>query len=508
MAKNPTFACCLCCRGVLQPAPEHSDSVENYNILVANVFFMKNAPLHTHAQFCAREEQSHVFQKEQVAPALKYWIDRIENANRWNEVIGDVDNYSYNGASKYVAKWDAPEEEHRIDLGSLFNVLHGDSKLRNSEYIDKTLTCCHVCNIVMDVAGRQNEAFTGSEGIIPRGGIEVHFLPSSTTEQYPLGADKKRETLQLRSAFIAYYIHQCIPVLMYSDQMNADIKKSLKVGVILAWLVFVIFCKNKESGQGAQKVRQQYNYKGNTELYISWFMYLMACYEFGVKMQFEDYHMYLFSEICFLPTWKTQHPGTDIIGYIFKDSSELLMLSSRLVNLYEEFGKKLYAWATGLDTSLLNETDKLYLVTKNEITQLGQIKEMVTKPGNPGAYIRLLGALPMLNPFYRNVDDDTLRNEVRDFIRYHSKSDIARIRALGGEYARWSDARRKLLYQLQFLLEYDEAEVLRQARTLSVPELQRIVDTQLRCSTWKAALRVQRLFPVARAEYADAEAEE
>jgi hypothetical protein len=186
----------------------------------------------------------------------------------------------------------------------------------------------------------------------------------------------------------------------------------------------------------------------------------------------------------------------------------LSLVSARLINLYNNFGKKLYLWAINGVNPLLSDQDQNCLVTKDEITQLDKLRQAVTQRGNPGAYIRLLGALPMLNPFYRNVDDDTLRNEVRDFIRYHSKSDIARIRALGGEYARWSEARRKLLYQLQFLLEYDEAEVLRQARTLSVPELQRIVDTQPRCSTWKAALRVQRLFPVARAEYADAEAEE
>ena len=512
MAKNPTFACCLCCRGVLQPAPEHSDSVENYNILVANVFFMKNAGINVLGKFCAKVNDSHVFQVAHVSDALQFWMQRIDTANTWDDIVGKVSNFDYRGTTSYQAAWEKPSKTHEFKF--IAEIMAMGCKTNPQLFLATTLTCCHVCNAVMDVAARQNERFTSNDAIMEKGVIQVRFATNTGVQvDYPLEYTQKEKNNRLRSAFIAYYIHQCLAgtETQLRGALDPDHKQKLKYFVIFVWLLFIIVCKNQEpvSDTDTRTRRPLYNYQGNTEMYISWFMYIWARCSNNLDLPFEKYHMYLISELPFTPDWSNRRDFPSLSKYVFRGSGGSLSdCETRLYNLSTTYGMRLYKLGLGQPTALNTDKDKQYYVNKGEMDALDALQQEVRTTENPGAYIRLLGALPMLNPFYRNVDDDTLRNEVREFIRYHSKSDIARIRALGGEYARWSDARRKLLYQLQFLLEYDEAEVLRQARTLSVPELQRIVDTQPRCSTWKAALRVQRLFPVARAEYADAEAEE
>jgi hypothetical protein len=58
---------------------------------------------------------------------------------------------------------------------------------------------------------------------------------------------------------------------------------------------------------------------------------------------------------------------------------------------------------------------------------------------------------------------------------------------------------------MQFLLEYDEANVKQKAKTLPLSQLQRMVDADPRCSTWKAVPRLVKLFPASRPVDADRE---
>lgn len=462
------------------------------------MFFRKNAALGETAHFCSRREESHVFQVKQVRPALDFWIQRVDNSTHWTDIIDKVDDFEHDGSTKYTAKWNSVFTD---TVNVLTKIVSDDTTHCHIEnYLDRVFDCCHACNVVMDVTARQMSRLVEYIG---QSKINVSFDNISSTP-YPLQITEKQKNNSIRSAFIAYYLHSCLPRTLLGDDLTQKEKESFKLFLVLTWLIFIIVCKYEENGQSAGQKRPQYNYKGNTELYISWFLYLRAKHDFAKDVEFESYHLFLMTELPYLPDWDRSY--SSIVDFVFhKNNEEINDVTERMCELYDTYGRKMYVHLAQLFTpSLLSSKDLKYLVTPSEAAELVKLQSKVsTIFPNPGAFIRLIGALPMLNPFYRNMDEEALRTEVQAFIKYHAKNDYALVRTRNSEFAGLSEEKAKLLYQMQFLLDYDEKEVKTKVTTLSVRELQRIVDTAPRCSTWKAVIRIQKLFPPPSNAYAD-----
>jgi hypothetical protein len=261
--------------------------------------------------FCDVPNAAHIIHKNHHVHAVEYVLE----TSNTNAAVTGFEFYtspSTTNKKKYSANWAGIHADERMSFKELETFLATEVKQYDKTsnnatdfaiQYDLTVYTCKCCNLAMtmeywfryhlytnisDNRHRliQSEKITISE---KEQDDTLTLIGQFPTEQY----DKKHDFF---TAYIAYYMKMCLP-LDLRGLIAVNLDEFKKTYLLLSWIVLEITCLLSEYRRGNQqsgKLKQPPRcFIGAIELYMSYFGYIVACYQnhnFSQGLSFKIWH--------------------------------------------------------------------------------------------------------------------------------------------------------------------------------------------------------------------------
>lgn len=415
----------------------------------------------------------------------------------------------------YYATWDAPVTQ--VQHARLTDWLNGTALRPVRVNLDKTTSCCSLCNNIWDCRARLRENFQDPTMIAP-GSIACKEGSKKVAISLPTG--DKTAMQKLIGCMVGYYLHACLRVLastagLQAENLDNDRRQPL---TMLLWLPVHINAMYRELrqplvAQDSDKKGFQ-NYVGCLDLLISYYLHVCASADPdlpAIDLPLEAFHVFYAKELAEAPApvWDAAADGHRLHEFIFAGgyqlnwayAAQIAHVSDRLCQLYRD---RVFPVLQAVldppsaDPNLASATGRFFL-TRPETDELTRDYLLVSSQNQARTRLHLAqaGVHAITWQLRRALGEgagDLFAPELDRWTNARMQVEWRNVAARMGD-SDWALGDAQLIYYAQHTLDPPErAGLLALAwdsddgQDGAVQELRRLGL----CSPWKAALRLRR----------------